>query len=95
MMGWMRGALPAVVTMVVLMPRSAKILARSAMGIMWPGDSNGKKKTWRSKELVILAGASAMNELKQSIGKPCRDTCEGLQRLGLRVKPQRSSGLSL
>ena len=65
--GWMRGALEAVVTIVTLTPRPAIFVARSTSGIMWPGDRHGKKKMWRLEELVILAGASALNESKQRV----------------------------
>lgn len=46
MMDWKRERLHGVVTMVVFIPRLAKSLAMSSMGIWWPGDMKGKKNTW-------------------------------------------------
>lgn len=51
-----RGALATVVTMVArTLPRAAKSLARSTMGIMWPGARNGRKKMWISSMELVAA----------------------------------------
>lgn len=66
--GWLRdceramvdrkwSALRGVTTMVDVTPRAAKILAMSIMGMMWPGDGKGTKRTLRgfvSSDIVCV-----------------------------------------